>query len=363
MKPNNTTEQHSQYLERCFQLAKLGETYAFPNPIVGCVIVHNNQVIGEGFHKNYGGPHAEVNAINSTLTALQPYSPTALKQILKESTIYINLEPCSHTGKTPPCADLIIKHKFKKLVFSSYDPNPQVNSIEKIRAAGIEVIEPKDLDPELVQESDYLNRVFFKSIKEPKSAWVTVKIATTSDGRMITDPNEPRWITNSESRKDVHRLRSCNDLLITSIRTVEADNPEYTVRHSAEELGLAAIKNPDIAILKSSTDFSHRDYKIFKDSSRKVSEYKVSPLEPYSPTTLQPVLKEFIDMGYKRIMIEAGPKLSQTFIESGLVDEIVHYQAGKNETNYQGFRLISSKKISATNEPVNTKRYFINTGL
>ncbi len=352
MKPNDTTEQqHSQYLKRCFQLARLGETYAFPNPIVGCVIVHNNEIIAEGFHKQYGEAHAEAHAIKS---ALEPYNLRALEPRLKESTIYVSLEPCSHTGKTPPCADLIIKHKFKRIVFSSSDPNPLVNSSDKIRAAGIEVIEPAELEPELVKQSDYLNRIFFKNIKEPGSAWVVVKIATTTDGEMITEANEPRWITNSESRKDVHRMRSCHDLLITSIRTVEADDPEYNVRHSAEELGLAEIKDPDIAILKSSTNLKNRNYKIFQSSKRKIIEAKV--------TDLKSTVKEFINLGYKRIMIEAGPKLSEAFIESGLVDEIVHYQASAIETKYPGFLLINSEIINSANEPVNTKRYFINTG-
>ena len=183
---------------------------------------------------------------------------------------------------------------------------------------------------------------------------MVVKIATTTDGEMITEANEPRWITNSESRKDVHRMRSCHDLLITSIRTVEADDPEYNVRHSAEELGLAEIKDPDIAILKSSTNLKNRNYKIFQSSKRKIIEAKV--------TDLKSTVKEFINLGYKRIMIEAGPKLSEAFIESGLVDEIVHYQASAIETKYPGFLLINSEIINSANEPVNTKRYFINTG-
>ncbi|MDA0773157.1 MAG: bifunctional diaminohydroxyphosphoribosylaminopyrimidine deaminase/5-amino-6-(5-phosphoribosylamino)uracil reductase RibD [Cyanobacteria bacterium] len=327
---------HNQYLEQCFKLAKRGETLAFPNPIVGSVIVHQNKIIGQGFHRQAGQAHAEVNAINDAIT-------NGYQNLFPESTIYVSLEPCSHTGKTPPCADLIIKHRFKCLVFSSYDPNPIVNSSDKIKAAGIEVIEPKDLEPKLVQESNYLNRVFFKTIQEPNSTWITVKIATTADGRMITKPDEPRWITNAESRKDVHRMRSCNDLLITSIRTIEADNPEYTVRHSAKELILATIKNPDVAILKSSTDFSHRNFKIFKEANRKVIEHKVIDLK----STIQ----NFIDQGYKRIMIEVGPKLSEAFIEAALVDEIVHYQVSPGKAlviNHPGFQIYRTEIIAST---------------
>ena len=336
---------YNQYLEHCFKLAKKGESLAFPNPIVGSVIVHQDKIIGHGFHREAGQAHAEVNAINDAII-------NGYRNLFPESTIYVSLEPCSHTGKTPPCADLIIKHKFKRLVFSSYDPNPLVHSTNKIRASGIEVIEPKDIEADLVKESNYINKIFFKTIKEPNSAWITVKIASTADGRMITNPNEPRWITNQESRKDVHRMRSCHDLLITSIRTVEADDPEYTVRHSTEELKLSDIKNPDIAILKLSTDFSHRDFKIFKQANRKVHDYKVSDLK----STIQ----EFINQGYKRIMVEAGPKLSQAFIETRLVDEIIHYQAGKATTEYAGFKLIKTETIEAKQEPSDNKRYFIN---
>lgn len=347
--------QDTKYLLRCFELAKLGETHAFPNPIAGCVIVHNDQIIGEGFHRQAGQPHAEVNAVNNAISNSLELPASDLQRRFNESTIYVSLEPCSHTGKTPPCADLIIKHKFKRLVFSSYDPNPLVNSSDKIRTAGITITEPKDIDPELVQESDYLNRVFFKTITKPGSAWITVKIATTADGRMITEPGEPRWITNSESRKDVHRIRSCHDLLITSIKTIEADDPEYTVRHPAQELGLTAIKNPDIAILKSSTDFQNRNYKIFQEANRKVQEYKV--------TDLKSTVQGFIDQGYKRIMIEAGPKLSQAFIDSAMIDEIIHYQVGQAVVHYPGFTLVKDQTINSNNEASNQKRNLIHSGL
>ncbi len=318
---------HNKFLERCFELAQLGETYAFPNPIVGCVIVYDGEIIGEGFHRKCGEAHAEVNAVNSALSN---------EHLFKESTIYVSLEPCAHHGRTAPCADLIIKHKFKRLVFSSYDPNPLVSGqgIERIREAGIEVIEPKDLDAEQVAESNWLNRVFFKLIAK-----------------------QPQWLTNSESRKEVHRLRSTHQLLVTSITTIRTDNPLYTVRHSSEELGLTDLRNPDIAILKSNSDFTEAERKslnIFKDTSRKVFEYRTDKDDPQA-------LKKFIDnmisQGYQKIMIEAGPRLSQAFIESELVDEIVHYAPSQNNSVekicnlYKGFskekQIIRSKIIEA----------------
>ncbi len=312
---------HNKFLKRCFELAQLGETYAFPNPIVGCVIVPNGEIISEGFHRKCGEAHAEVNAVNSVLSN---------EPLFKESTIYVSLEPCAHHGRTAPCADLIIKHKFKRLVFSSYDPNPLVSGqgIQRIREAGIEVIEPKDLDIKLVEESNWLNRVFFKLIVT-QSQWITLKIAATAEGSMISDE---KWITNSESRKDVHRLRSTHQLLVTSIATVRADNPLYTVRHSPEELGLVDIHNPDIAILKSNSDFTDTERKslnIFQDVSKNVFEYKTNQDDSQA---LERFIEEMVSKGYQKIMIEAGPRLSQAFLESGLVDEIVHYAPTSNNS-------------------------------
>ena len=321
---------HQHFLRKCFDLAKLGETYAFPNPIVGCVIVHNNQIIGEGFHRRYGEAHAEVNAIS--------HSP---QELLSQSTIYVSLEPCAHHGKTPPCADLIIKHKFKRLVFSSYDPNPLVSGqgLKRIRAAGIEVIEPKDLDQELVKESDWLNRVFLKALRHREEGetrrgdligaamWLTLKIAATASGSMIS---EEKWITNSASRQDVHRLRSTHQLLVTSVQTVRADNPLYTVRHNPEDLKLADIKDPDIVILKSNTDFTDTEMQslnVFQHHNRKVFEYKCDKNDPQSLAKFITAMKE---RGYCRIMIEAGPTLSEAFINSGLVDEIIYYLSADN---------------------------------
>jgi diaminohydroxyphosphoribosylaminopyrimidine deaminase/5-amino-6-(5-phosphoribosylamino)uracil reductase len=327
--------EHEIYLKHCFELAKFGETLAFPNPIVGCVIVHEGKIIGEGFHRCCGEAHAEVNAINNAVNG-QRSTVNGIKEDFAESTIYISLEPCAHHGKTPPCADLIIKHKFKRLVFSSYDPNPLVlgQGIKRIRAAGVEVIEPKDLNPELVEESNFINRVFFKIIntvdRSPLTvhrSWLTLKIAASAEGSMIS---AEKWITNSESRKDVHRLRSTHQLLVTSMATVRSDNPLYTVRHSTEELELTDIRNPDIVILKSNSDFTDAErnsLNIFQDKSRKILEYKT---DKDNPKSLDKFIQDMVSQGYQKIMIEAGPILSEAFIRSGLIDEITYYLVANN---------------------------------
>lgn len=314
---------HSKYLNRCLELAKLGETGAYPNPIVGCVIVQNGKIIGEGFHKKYGEAHAEVNAINTALQTIQN---------LEGTTIYVSLEPCSHFGKTPPCSDLIIKHKFKTLVYACADPNPLVSGkgITAIKKAGIEVIGPETLDSKIIEAAQYLNRVFFKTINQ--TPWITVKIAVTEDGLMIPKPANPQlqrdgstseggWISNPEARKRAHRLRSSHQLLITGINTVKNDNPEFNVRHSPADLNLAEIKNPDILILKDQTDFTQEDrtrLKIF-NSGRKILEYS-------GTKNLQDLVSKLSSQGYNKILLEAGPKLTRAFIEAKLVDELIIYQ-------------------------------------
>lgn len=334
--PSAQSPEH--YLRRCIELAKLGESNAFPNPIVGCVIVHDGEIIGEGFHEYFGGPHAEVNAINNAIAVIARSRATSQSSSIKDwiTTIYISLEPCSHHGKTPPCTDLIIEYKFKTLVYACSDPNPLVagKGIAKIKAAGIEVIGPQELDPEIVREAEFINRAFFSVIKarstEPSALspqpWLSLKIAITKDGRMITNNNEPRWITNTNARKDVHRLRSTHQLIVTSYQTVIADDPLYTVRYSLEELKLAGIKQPDIAILKSTNNFTDEDrsgLQIFQtQDQRKVFEYKANDLKIF--------IADMVKNSYQKIMIEAGPKLSKAFIDADLVDELIVYSPSDN---------------------------------
>jgi len=334
---------HAKYLKRCFELAKQGETLACPNPIVGCVIVHQGKIISEGFHRACGEAHAEVEAITAC----------SQSNLFKKSTIYVSLEPCAHHGKTPPCADLIIKHQFKELVFSSYDPNPEVSGkgIERIKTAGIKVIEPKDLDPKLKEESDYLNRMFFKWIATSPAAprndsgtWISLKIALTSSGEMTS---ESKWITNSESRKDVHRMRSTHDLIITGAETIRQDDSSLDIRHEPTELGLQDIKNPDVVVLHKKNKISNEDkHKVFNlDPERKVFQSQEIP------------------QGYKRIMVETGPRLSNYFLESNLVDEVIIYQSmqeteldqsWQEKLKQKGFKLHKESKL-ITEEQIDLK--------
>jgi diaminohydroxyphosphoribosylaminopyrimidine deaminase/5-amino-6-(5-phosphoribosylamino)uracil reductase len=191
--------------QKVIDLAKKGETLAFPNPIVGAVIVLDGNIVAEGFHRKYGEAHAEVNAVNQALS----------KNIdLSKCDIYVSLEPCAHHGKTPPCSDLIIKQKFHSLSYLSRDPNKNVSGkgIEEIEKAGVKVYHPESFDIKLQQEALDINKAFFKIIQGGKQ-YITLKKAVDSNGEMFTEPGI--WRTGEIARKQVHRLRSTNQLIIT----------------------------------------------------------------------------------------------------------------------------------------------------
>ncbi len=201
---------------RAFELAQLGIGTVSPNPRVGCVIVADSRIIGEGWHQKYGEAHAEVNAIRSVSD----------QNLLKGSTVYVNLEPCSHFGKTPPCADLLVQHQVKRVVISNLDLNPLVagKGIEKLRRAGIEV-----LTGMLEQQGEDLNQRFFTFIKKQRP-YIILKWAQTADGFLARSNYDSRWISNQYSRQLVHKWRSEEDAVLVGTSTAAHDNPSLTVR-------------------------------------------------------------------------------------------------------------------------------------
>ncbi len=282
--------------------------------MVGAVIVSaDGTILGEGYHQAYGEAHAEVNAVRYALSR---------RHKLEGTTLYVSLEPCAHHGKTPPCVDLILKHRFARLVFASSDPNPLVSGKGLGKLARTEIIGPELLDPKIVSEAEYLNRAFFKTIK--RESWLTAKIALTSDGRMITRTDEPRWITNTAARKDVHLLRASHQVVITGSGTVIADDPQLNVRYSAEELGLGRVVQPRKVVLTRDAESlgnnsgSHRILRYAQDDGK--------PARIINGTDLRSVITELRQEGLTKFMLEAGPTLTKAFIEAGLVDELVVYQ-------------------------------------
>ncbi len=209
-------------MKRCLELAQLGAGSVSPNPLVGCVIVHNNAIIGEGYHKKYGEPHAEVNAINAVKNTV----------MLAESTLYVSLEPCAHFGLTPPCSDLIIEMKIPHVIIGTIDPHAKVagKGIEKMKKAGIEV-QPGVMEKECRE----INKRFF-TFHEKKRPFVILKWAETRDQfidslRSENDFGQPNWITGENSLLRVHQMRAVEDAILVGTNTALKDNPTLTVRH------------------------------------------------------------------------------------------------------------------------------------
>lgn len=275
------------YMRRCLQLASLGLGKVQPNPMVGAVIVHQNQIIGEGYHHQYGQPHAEVNAFNSVSD----------KSLLKESTLYVSLEPCSHYGKTPPCAEAIIRYGVPKVVVGITDPHDKVNGngIRMLQEAGIEVVQH-------VCESECreLNRRFF-TYHQHQRPYIILKWAQTADGFMDIDRTNPSdihdyWITNQALKVIVHKWRSEEDAILIGYNTMVNDKPQLTNR-------LYPGKSP-------------QRYVLCREHSEIDNTYYHS-----LPTDLSAAMHELYEQRIQSVIVEGGRKTLDAFIVAGLWDE------------------------------------------
>lgn len=331
---------------KCFELAVQGETLAFPNPNVACLIYHKEKLISSGIHRNCGEAHAEVIAINK---AKDFYSGSPELQKSYESfqdfaascDLIVNLEPCSHFGQTPPCTLLIQNSGFKTIAFAAYDTNPEVHrkSLEIFADSSYNLIKPEDLSDEIQKEALFVNRVFFSIKKKEQEkklpVYLTVKIASYPDGDMITKEAD-EWITCKEARKDVHRLRSANQILISSSSTIEADDPSYNVRHSGSDLNLLDTRDPDILVLFNKNQQELKDI----ESERKVIYERINDLNKES---LEAIIEKLSFLGYQKIMVEAGPSLSHAFLGSDLIDELVIYQSIENRDESEFIKDLNSE--------------------
>ena len=320
---------HEYYIKRCLQIAKNGLGTTRPNPMVGAVIVHNNSIIGEGFTSAYGGPHAEINAVNSVKN----------KSLLKDSTMYVLLEPCSHYGKTPPCSDLIIHHNIPNVVIGCVDDNPEVagKGIAKLKAHGCNVIVG-------VLEAEckaHLKRFF--AYYNKKRPYIILKWAETEDGFIAPetkDEQKPVWITNTYSRQLVHKWRAEEQAILVGTNTVMEDNPSLTVRDYAGE-------NP-IRIVIDKTNKLDESYRIF-DTSAKTIKLTKTELNFDSPLASQ-ICNYLHQHNINSVIIEGGAKTLQTFINENLWDEArifigkTEFKSGTKAPQING-RLISEKKL------------------
>ena len=279
-------------MSRCIELARLGAGNVSTNPMVGAVVVHNGKIIGEGYHRKCGGPHAEVNAINSVKDPA----------LLPESEIYVSLEPCAHFGKTPPCADLIIEKKIKKVYVGCLDPFSKVDGkgIQKLRAAGVEVVVGV-----LEKECQELNRRFFTSVNL-KRPYVILKWAQSIDGYIDKDC-KPVRISNHQTEILNHKWRSEEDAILVGYNTALRDNPSLTNR-------LWAGKNP-LRVVLDRDGLLPKNLKIFDDSARTVV------LDFHGDDMPQNVLTALDEMKVQSLIIEGGASTHRKFIKSGLWDE------------------------------------------
>jgi len=291
---------HETYIKRCITVAKNGLGNTAPNPMVGCVIVHNDTIIGEGFTSAYGGNHAEINAINSVKH----------KELLKEATLYVTLEPCSHFGKTPPCSDLIVKHQIPKVVIGCIDDNPEVagKGIAKLEAAGCHVTIGV-----LEDECQYHHRRFF-TFHNKKRHFIILKWAETKDGfiaPITKDETEPVWITNAYSRQLVHKWRAEEQAILVGTNTVKEDNPSLTVRDWTGTHPLRVVIDRKKALSKS--------YSVFNSESETIiiSEDEVN----FNTPLAQEICRFLHSKDINSVIIEGGSKTLQTFIDENLWDE------------------------------------------
>jgi diaminohydroxyphosphoribosylaminopyrimidine deaminase/5-amino-6-(5-phosphoribosylamino)uracil reductase len=294
-------------MKRALELARLGVGHVSPNPRVGCVIVHHHQIIGEGWHKKYGDAHAEVNAIESVQD----------KNLLKESTVYVNLEPCTHIGKTPPCADLLIKYAVRKVVVSNLDSNPLVsgNGIKKLRAAGIEVVTGI-----LEKQGHELNKRFF-TFMEKQRPYIILKWAETSDGFIARENFDSKWISNEYSRQLVHKWRAEEDAVLVGPTTARHDNPQLNVRDWSGRNPVRIVLDRFLRLSDSLHLFNRTQPTICYNVLKHEEHLNLSFIRIEEQNFIQHVMEDLYTRKIQSVVIEGGATTLQLFVEAGLWDE------------------------------------------
>ncbi len=295
-------------MRRAMELALRGRGHVSPNPMVGCVVVYNDYIIGEGWHRQYGQAHAEVNAIGAVADA----------SLLPDSTVYVNLEPCAHYGKTPPCADLLIQHRVKRVVISNTDPNPLVDGggIRKLREAGVEVTTGV-----LEKEGHELNKRFFTFIRH-RRPFLILKWAQTADGFMAKENLDSKWISNSFSRMQVHKWRAEEDAVLVGTRTVFHDNPELNVRNWSGRNPIRIVIDRFLKLSDKLHVFNGRQPTWVYNLMRHESSPNLELIRLDEENFLLNLVTDFYKRNVQSVLIEGGAFTLQAFIDAGLWDEI-----------------------------------------
>lgn len=290
------------YMNLAIEEAKKGLYTTRPNPAVGCIIVKNGLIIGSGYHPESGQPHAEVFALRDST------------QSVVGATAYVTLEPCSHTGKTPPCAEALISSGVSRVVIAGLDPNPKVagKGVGMLLEAGIRVTVGV-----CIEQAEQLNLGFLKSMRH-KMPYVRLKIASSLDGKTAMASGESKWITGPAAREDVQKLRALSGAIITGSQTVIEDNPSLNVRSNQLGVPVDKVPQPRIVVLDRRQRLNKAQYKVFE-----------------TPDTLLWTESNLTDLLHRLVtkyqiydvLVEAGSQVSGSFIEAGLVDELIVYQA------------------------------------
>jgi diaminohydroxyphosphoribosylaminopyrimidine deaminase/5-amino-6-(5-phosphoribosylamino)uracil reductase len=331
-----------QFMQRCLQLANHGLGTTAPNPLVGCVIVYQGKIIGEGYHKKYGEPHAEVNAINAVQNKL----------LLKESKLYVNLEPCSHFGKTPPCADLIIKMEIPEVIIGIKDPFEEVagKGIQKLKNAGIKVT--TDI---LRQECRDLNKRFL-TFHEKKRPYIILKWAKTLDGFIGIKSEDyangrPAWITDEKLKSLVHKWRTEEMAIMVATNTASLDNPQLNARLWKGNNPIRIVIDQHLRLPKSLHLFDGSIPSIVFTGEVNAKENSQN-IEYITINFNNDILKQICDVLYRKniqsVIVEGGTQLLNTFIRSDTWDEARIFTGNKEFKNGVKSPEISGDTISST---------------
>lgn len=339
-------KQYEKLMRKCISLAKKYAGKTSPNPLVGAIIFDDNfNIISMGAHQKYGEYHAERNAILST------------KEDLKGKNLIVNLEPCSHYGKTPPCADLIIEKGIKKVIIGSIDPNPIVagNGIKKLKEAGIEVI----VDV-LKEECEELNKFFIKNILQEKP-YITMKSAITFDGKIATKTGNSKWITDEKSRSEVQKIRNYHDAILTSSQTVIMDNPSLTCRTKNGKKLTRVILDTNLSTAPNSKVYNNDGAKVYLLTTKKDNKKYPKNVEiltcklKNNHIDLNNAINLLYEKGIKSILLEAGGTLNKAFLQENLIDELILFIAPKILGDKTGINFIEGFERNTISECNNLK--------
>jgi diaminohydroxyphosphoribosylaminopyrimidine deaminase/5-amino-6-(5-phosphoribosylamino)uracil reductase len=369
------SENDKKIMRLAIKLAGKASGLTSPNPLVGAVIIKNGNVIASGYHKRAGLPHAEIEAINSLFDT----------EVLRDAMLYVTLEPCDVYGKTPPCTDAIIKHRFSEVIIGSIDPNPKISGsgISKLKNAGIKV-KYGLLEEQIKQQ----NEIFFKHIVA-KSPFITLKTASSIDGKIATKTGDSRWITSVRSRRLVHKIRKQHDCILTGINTVIADDPLlYPRKNNGTDQDLNEDKKYYRVVLDSNlrmnafSNIAKTANKVktviftsgqafqYKNRLKELKDLNIDiikiPVEKNDglhtgnnrtgivKLDILKALKILYDnYGITSIIVEAGPNLSTEFLRKGLVDKFLFFISPKilgGNSNYSMFSDLGILKVSSSIE-------------